>query len=326
MSKRTKTLSRLVLAMFLALLIAFPFSLKVYGADEGTSSGTANVGNAAPTVTNSDIWDQAESASKNNTEIVVDTEYRINCTVTDNNQLNDLENVTFIIWEDTYANEGDSDSNVNHYTFMYNNATDAFDEIGPDGAGNSHLVSANCSDPADHSQTSGEFKLAFKLHKTANHTGSNSWKVKIYAYDSDTSGNQSIVIFGVAFYLEITVDDSSHAWAGLSPGQSDVLITSPGDNDIDVTVTANANFDLQAKGSGNLASGGNTIGLGNVTIHKDTLGSSASLTTGYLDIGGLTDLASGESQSHSFKLWIDVPNGTADGAYTYTLSVKGVEA
>jgi len=297
-----------------------------YCADTGTSSGTASVGNAAPTVTNSKIWDSTETTNKNNTELTVDTQYRINCTVTDNNQLYDLENVTFIIWEDNAVDEGSSDSNFTHYRFKYINDTDTWDEIGPDGTGNSHLISGSCSDPADHTQTSGTFKLAWKLHKTGNHTGTNSWKVKIYAYDGSSSGSQQQIVFGVAYYVEITVDDSSHAWAGLTPGQTDVLITSPADQDIDITVTTNAKFNVQAKGSGALTSGPNTIGLGNVTIHKDTLGSSVSLTTNYANIGGLTSQNSGQNQAKSFKLWIDVPSGTPDGDYTYTLTVKVVEA
>lgn len=321
----TKTL-RLSLTMILLLIIALPISTALC-ADEGTSSGTATVGNSTPTVTNSDIWNMAETSSVNNTEIIVDTEYHINCTVTDNNQLNDLENVTFIIWEDTYADEGSADSNVNHYTFAYLNDTDAWDEIGPDAGGNSHLISANCSDPADHSQTSGEFKLAFKLHATANHTDSNSWVTKIIANDDQSNGTQQIIVFGVAFAFDITVDDASHGWTGLTAGQNDIQITNPVDNDIDITITCNDEFDVQAKGDGDLTSGSNTIGLGNVTIHKDTLGSSISLTTSYADIGGLTaQTGNVEAQGYYFTLWIDVPLGTADGSYTYELYVKVVEA
>lgn len=318
-----KNMMKYALVLLLAMCIMLPVQI-VLAASSGTSDGSAIVGNASPTVTNSGLYD--DGTNKNNTNIDVYTEYHANCTVTDNNQLYDLENVTYIIWEDTYADEGSSDSNVNHYTFAYLNDTDTFDEIGPDGAGNSHLVSGSCSDPADHTQTSGTFKLAFKLHKTANYTASKTWKIKIIAYDGTTSGNEQKLIFGVTFYLEITIDDASHQWSSLSPGDSDQLIDTPSDGDIDVTVTTNANFDLQAKGDGDLTKTGASIGLGNVTIHKDTLGSSVSLTTSYADIGGLTGLSSGEDQAHSFKLWIDVPSGTEEGTYTYTLHVQGVQA
>jgi len=323
-----KTIVKYALVTLLAACIVFPTGA-VFAASSGSSDGSAQVGNTAATVINLGFYDSADSVDQNNTSIDVWTEYHVNCTVTDDNTLNDLENVTYIIWEETYADEGSADSNVNHYTFRYVNDTDAWEEVGPDAAGDSHLVSGNCSDPADHAATSGTFKLAFKLHKTANYTAlTTAWKIKIIAYDSDTSGSNQQLFFDVNFFVELTVDDSSHAWSSLNPGDTDVLIDTPADGKIDVTATANAEFDLQAKGSGDLTKtgGGTPIGLGNVTIHKDTQGSSASLTESYADIGGLTGLSSGESQVHSLKLWIDVPLGTEHGTYTYTLDIQGVKA
>jgi hypothetical protein len=311
----------LLCMLLIAFLMAF-LSMPVYANTEGTSSGTATVGNAAPTVSSLGLWTVAP-ADANNTNLNVDTEYWANCTIGDNNQLYDIKNVTYYLWEDNEVNVDSADSNVNHYTFAYLNATDAFDEIGPDGAGNSHLVSANCSDPTDHSATSGEYKLAFKLHKTANYTASISWKVNITVYDgADATANAQSLVFGVNAYYELTVDDASHGWTSVAAGSNDNLIDSPGDGKIDVTCTTNNQFKLQAKGSGDLTKGSDTIGLGNVTIHKDTLGSSISLTMSYADIGGITSETRGESQAKSFKLWIDIPSGTPSGAYTYTLSVQ----
>jgi hypothetical protein len=316
MNKKITCTVGIILAVLLLAFVVQPIFA------EEPCPGTATVGNAAPTVTNPGLWNSADTSNLNNTNLNVETEYHINCTGTDNNQLYNLKNVTFIIWEDTYADEGSADSNVTHYTFAYLNSSDAFDEIGPDGGSNSHLVSGSCSKPADRTQTSGVYKLAWKLHSTGNYTATKTWKIKIIAYDATTSGNVQTLQFGITFYSELTINDGAHAWAGLAPGNTNVLITTPGDGKIDVTVTANANFDIQARGSADLAYDGNTIGLGNVTIHKDTLGSSIPLTTEHVDIGGLTNLASGEDQAYSFKLWIDVPNGTSDGEYTYTLYVQ----
>lgn len=323
-----KNIVKYTLVTLLAVCIVFPAGA-VFAAPSGSSDGSAQVGNTAPTVTNPGFYDSTDSTNTNDTSIDVWMEYHVNCTVTDENTLNDLENVTYIIWEENYADEGSADSNVNHYTFRYVNDTDTWEEVGPDAAGDSHLVSGSCSDPADHAATSGTFKLAFKLHKTANYTVSTTaWKIKIIAYDGDTSGSNQQLFFAVNFFVELTVDDSSHGWSSLSAGDTDIPIDSPADGDINITMTANAKFDLQAKGSGDLAKtgGGTPIGLGNVTIHKDTLASSASLTTNYADIGGLTGLSSGEDQAHSFKLWIDVPLGTEHGTYTYTLDIQGVQA
>jgi len=320
--KRIGKLTLVTLALTLLLLFHVDAA---YGAYEGTSSGSATVGNAAPTVTNPKLLDATDTTNKNDTNMDVWTEYHVNCTVTDNNQLYDLTNVTFRIWEDTYADETSADSNVNHYTFAYFNNSDSFDEIGPDGSGKSHLIIGTCTKPSNREATSGTYKLAWKLHKTGNYTSNKTWKIKIIAYDSSTSGSIQQLIFGVTFYRELAVNDASHGWSHLIVGTNDNLIDIPSDNDIDVSVTANAKFKLQAKGSGDLTSGSNTIALGNITIHKDTLASSVSLTTSYADIGGLTNLASGENQAHSFELWIDVPSGTPDGTYTYTLYVQVVQ-
>jgi len=129
--------------------------------------------------------------------------------------------------------------------------------------------------------------------------------------------------FSINFYLGITVNDGSHSWASMNPGTTDQALGD--DEDIDVTIDANANFDLEAKGDGALASGGDTIALSNVEMHETTLGSAIALTTSYQDIPDLTDETRGTSQAKAFKLWISIPNPQQDGTYTYTLSVKGTE-
>jgi hypothetical protein len=144
------------------------------------------------------------------------------------------------------------------------------------------------------------------------------------AQDQDTYTNK----FSINFYLSITINDGTHGWTGLSPGSSNTQLNSGGgsDGDVDVTVTSNGAFSLQAKGSGALTSGSETIPLGNIKIHATTLASAASLTTSYVNIGGLTSQTRGENLPKSFILWITVPNPCAAGTYTYTLYVQGVEA
>lgn len=316
--KTRNTVACIALTVALALFCVLP----VYaGVDEGTSSGTATVGNATPTVTSPGLWDVA-ATDKNNSALTVQTEYWANCTVGDNNQLYDIVNVTFYIFEDNAANWDSADANETHYTIYYDNATDAWVEAGPD-AGEGHVVAANCSDPADHSATSGTYKVAFKLEKTANYTGATSWWINITVFDgSGATANVQTLTFSLNAYYEITVVDTAHAWAGLVAGTENNTLTTPADTNIDVTCITNNDFKLQGKGSGDLTNGTNVIGLGNITIHEDTLASSAVLTDGYLDIGGLTSETRGWAVAKSFMLWIDVPAGTPAGAYTYTLSVK----
>ncbi len=128
--------------------------------------------------------------------------------------------------------------------------------------------------------------------------------------------------FSVNWYGEITVGDGSHSWSSLSPGDSQQTLDAPVDTDIDVTVSSNGAFDLQGKVNQAPTSGAYTIPLANLLIHEDTVGSASALTTGYVDIGGLTSQSRGLSLAKSFKLWLTVPNPQQDGSYTYTLSVQ----
>lgn len=140
------------------------------------------------------------------------------------------------------------------------------------------------------------------------------------AQDQDNYPNE----FTINFYSSITVTDSTHAWTGLSPGDSQILVGD--DGDIDFTITSNADFDIQAKSDGNLISGSNTIAIANVKIHASDLGGAISLTTSYADVPGLTAQTRGEGLTKSLKLWLTVPLPQEDGAYSYTLYVQVIQA
>jgi len=309
----------LFVAAFLILSLIMPVAL-VNALTSGNSGGTAIVGNAAPQMSSPAFTDVA-SADKNNSAVDVYTEYWISYTIRDNNTLVDLTTLTFKVWG-ANSTVGGADDAAKHYTFTYTQATDTWAETGP----GSSIISANCTDPADQSATSGDFRLAFKLQKVADYSGTTTaWRINTTVIDdSSASAFVASLFFGVNYYAEITVVDTSHAWAGLSPGSVNATLTTPADGGIDLTITSNHSFSLQAEGSGDLTSDGHTIPLANVLIHKDTLGTAASLTTGYLDIGGLTGLSAGASQAETFKLWITVPSPQDSGSYTYTLYVQVV--
>jgi len=311
---------RLIVVVLCLLLLSIPI-LTVYAA---SSVGEAEVGDEIPTITNPAFTDVAIT-DKNNSAIDVATEYWASATIADNNTLVDLTIVYFTIWSSN-STASSADAEANHYTFSYTQATDTYAEVGPN-AGGTDMVAANCSDPADQSARSGTFRLAFKLDKQGDHTHSTTgWSIRINVTDDGANtDSETQLFFGVNYYSEMTVDDATHGWTGLSPGDTDVLLTSPGDFDIDITVTSNDGFDVQAKGNGTLSSGSNTIALSAITIHKDTLGSAIALTTSYADVGGLTSQTAGEALAKSFKLWITVPNPQPSGTYEYILSVQVIE-
>jgi hypothetical protein len=311
----------LALLLCLSLVIINP----VFAA-EGSSSGTVHVASPAPSISSAELWDSGETTDNNNTALTVDTEYHINFTVADTNSLANLDNVTIVIWESGTSSEVDSDAESNHCTFTWIESTDTWAST-PSG----FVTSANCNDPGTGSvETSYEFTLAFDLSKVAKYNSTNTaWKIKIYAFDDEAgSDSDGTLMFGVAFYSEISISDTTHGWTSLDPGATDEQIDSPADSDIDFTIVANDNWTIQAKGSGDLTSGANTITLSNVKIHKDTLGSAASLTTSYVDVGGLVNQTSPTSESGTAifcTLWLNVPTGTLPGDYTYTLYLQIVQ-
>ena len=321
MMKRRVT-SIILLALLLSISIPM---LPVQALIEGDSGGTAGISNITPVITIPSLK-TAAAVSKNNSAIDVWTEYRISLTLADDNTLEDITTLQFKIWGPS-STEGGADSDVDHYTFVYTQSTDAWDETGPD-SGDEHLIVGSCVDPADQTDGSGTFTLGFKIHKTAEYSASTEgWSIKITATDdSAATDTDTTLMFGVNFYLEMTVDDGTHSWSTLSPGDSQQTLDTPVDTDIDMTVTANAAYDLQGKVSAAPTSGSYTIPLSNLVIHEDTVGSAVALTTGYVDIGGLTSEAAGEDNAEVFKLWLTVPNPQMDGSYTYTLYVQGIQA
>jgi len=320
---KTKT----TVGLLTVIVLAFAFTLPAFAGDEEkTSSGSATVGNAAPTVTNPMLHNVAGTSDLNNTALTVNTEYHVNCTITDSNSLMDILNITWYVFDGSSTTYASSDANATHYTFKYLNSTDTWSEVGP-GPSNAHIVTGSCSQPGTKTGTSGTYHLAFKLALTANYTTvTTQWKVNITVYDAAAaSGNVQTVMFAVNAYYLLSLTDTTHAWTGLAAGDTNKTLTTPVDGSLDMTVTSNNNFNLQCKGSGDLTSSeSNTIPIGNVLIHKDTLASSINMTVTYANCPGNTGLSKSESTATTVTLWLSVPSGTPSGTYTYTLSIQAV--
>lgn len=301
----------------------------VLGASEDSSTGTATVLSTSPTISSPELWDAGESTPKNNTAIDVNVEYHVNMTISDSNTMADLDNITFYIYEDTNADWDSADSQQYHYTMTWTESTDIWAEVGPEPP--DHIVTANCKDCGTGSGLSQyEFTLAFKLDRVALHLDTVTWKINCTVFDDSANvGKDETLVFSVNFYSDIQFTDTTHAWSSLEAGDTDEPLD--GDEDIDFNVIANANWDAQAKANQtNLVSGSDTMGVGNITIHKETLESSVSLTTSYVDIGGLTGQTpptDDDSPVTTYcKLWIDVPATQPAGAYVYDLDLQIIEA
>lgn len=320
----SRTLKRGSHTLVILLCLALAVVQQAFAAPDGQSSGTATVSSVGPSISSPELWDSEETTNKNNTALAVNTEYHVNFTVSDSNSLADLNNCTIITWDSSATTETGADAQTNHYTFTWVESTDTWSCSGP---GSSYIVTANCKDPGSGStETSFEFTLAFKLSRVAGYNATTTvWKIKIYAYDDAGSSDfEQSLMFGVAFYSEVSITDTTHTWSNLQPG--DTGRTVDGDGDIDFTAIANDDWRIQAKGSGDLTSGSNTIALSNLKIHEDTQASAVSLTTTYTDVGGLINQSpptDENSPTAAFvTLWLDVPSGTPPGDYTYTLYIQ----
>jgi hypothetical protein len=309
----------LTVTLFLAASIIQP----TFALTEGSSIGTAHVGSIPPTMANPVLWNKDKTVLANDTTLAVDTEYKALFTMIDTNGLAALNNVTTKIWDSAVTTENASDAESNHYTWVWYESTNT-GTSSPDGFA---IIPDMVNPPTGSPLTTFEFTLAFSLSKVAKNTLTNTdWKIKTYIFD-DSGGvvSNSELMFGVASYREISVSDAQHGWANLNPGDTNRQIDIPGDRAIDFRVVSNDNWLIQAKGSGPLTSGANTIPLSNVKIHKDTLGSAAPLTTSYANVGGLTNFSPPTTNigtGNNCTLWISVPLGTPTGDYSYTLSLQ----
>lgn len=318
-------MSLAIISMFLLLIMTLNASV-VYGDSSGESEGTVTILSANPSMAGPELWDSGEAEDKNDTALTVNTEYHLNFTISDNNTLADLDNVTLRVWDtSSAATENGTDAEADHYSFTWTESTDTW-ASSPSG----FINTGNCKDPGQaSSETEYTFTCAFDLSKTAGYTANtDDWSITIMVWDdSDDFDVERSIVFGVAFYSEISVTDSTHTWGNLNPGDENQTIT---DSPLNFDVIANAAWDVQAQANqSTLVSGSNQIGIGNMTIHKDTDGD-VSLTTSWADIGGLTSQTASTEEASATStyctLWLDVPIGTLVGDYKYKLELQVIQA
>jgi len=289
---------------------------------EGSSVGTATVVTNC-TITNPKLWDMAHEDA-NNTQLDVDTQYHLNFTLSDEDTIANIDNVTICIWKESVSDENGTVAEQSCYNFTWVES-DATWTSNPAG----FKIDANCTDPGvAYSGTQFKFRLAFDLSKVAQLSASTtSWNVTIFAWDEDgNSDAERKIWFGVYAYNEITITDATHGWSSLNPGISENVMDQP-DGDLDFTVVSNAQYDIMAEANDTKLKSQylDELNVGNITIHKDTFGDGSALTNEYVDVGGLTGLAIGTTetpQELSLILWINIPSDQPPGDYTYELNIK----
>lgn len=278
--------------------------------------------NTAPTINQLRIT-TLDDNNVTDDSISVNTEYYFQINATDDDNLSDLTNVTMRFANNPAQTIGEDSPNFvenSEYwcVFLVSSTTWKWHNGSAWDTATTYLNTSGCVYPSL-SGTEGWFKFRLKVSKIASHTS--TWEFASRIYDSedenDTATFTSITIY---FYSELTVE-STHTWTNINPGTANQTVDG---GSVQVNVTANGNVDLQARGNGSLTFDGNTIPLSNVLIHKDTLANAIALTTSYQNVPGLTSLSAGVT-SHTFVLWLTVPDGTEDGTYVYQLTIQSVE-
>jgi len=268
------------------------------------------------------------TSETNITTIDVFVWYDWEVNVTDDDTLNDIYNLTIRIENDpsnTISQDTPAYNQSKEYWFRYLNASDGWEWYSGSAwtATSDWLDTANCAYPTK-TGTNGWYLFRIKLSKVARK--SMSWEVSALIYDSaDNTATKVFSSITIYAYTELTVITTTHTWTGVAVGATDVLID---EGTITVNVTCNTEFNLQAKGNASylLSSGEHQIGIGNITIHKDTLESAISLTITYANIGGLTGLNTlAPDTQYTFKLWLTVPDGTIPWEdYEYKCYVQAI--
>ena len=289
---------------------------------------TYDIANVAPTV--ADLRLSLISDTVNiTTGITVNTWYDWEANITDTETLNDISTITIRIANDpalAISTDSASYNESSVYWFRYTNTTDAWEWYsGASWTATSDWIDGNCTNPTK-TELNGFYLFRVKLSKVARY--SSAWEFAALATDSvSNTATKTFTGISIAKYDEIVMITTTHTWTDIEVGDTNILVD---EGTILFNVSCNYNFKLQAQSNSSWVESddGYKIGIGNITIHKDTLGSAISLTITYADIGGLTNLNTLIANTqHSFKLWATIPEDTAyDKTYAYKCQVQVEDA
>src|SRR5271157_3229873 len=310
-----------VLMLTVVMLMFTTLGVIVFATDN--SSGQVTIGAVTPAISSPKLLNTT-NVSVNATFLDVNTEYWINATVNEDSTMQYLKNVTFVLWDAQLANSSSPDAEQSHYTFAWDEASSSWS-----GSPFSFLFLSDCVDPGVNSSLQTfVFRCAFALSKVAHEENLTDWRINIVLTD-DSNGvsADSELAFGVSFYSEINVIDSTHSFGSLNPGDANVPVI---DQPLNISVLANNYYTVQAKSANASLTGplGHTIPVGSVAVDgADNVSEAASLTTNYTDVNRLEDLTPPTLEASPIVnenpyLWISVPNPQYPGTYTYTLYLQ----
>ena len=323
-----------ICALALVIIVAIGTTVLPAIADtEGSSEGSFELGNAAPSVTAVALYESDESTSAS--QMTPPTEYVVKIDVSDSNTLNDIDQITVVIKKDGYSG---SDDVHNQATYKWT-PSGGWELVGPTSTGWSLQTSKT---PGDLTVTSDTWWLHFKPSKVATEA---NWDIEVTADDGTTTDTDSVQDTPMLLYVEISAVDASYSFGNVNLGTTENNITEPSDGNIQVTAIANGAYKLESK-TNTTWTGQNTSDEATVNSSSGTLddgeirlidnaansysGGTNVPTSAYQTIAGYSSLSgpTGESgASHDIYQWLDVASeGLLPDTYQGTYYVQIADA
>jgi len=315
---------RIISLLAMAICVLLALGNVAYATNSG---GTINV-IAQCTITNWGLCNSDGSGNLKETQLTVDTEYRVNFTISDQDGMDDITNATVIIWDSATSTVLGTDKENDHYTFFWNSTHGAWTCTGPSSGFYKSGAGSNISEINQY-----EFYVNFDLSKVAQYSNGGSyigWKITINATDTNGAhmdAHAECLAFGVAEYSEIFGLSATHSWSNVTVPSTNNPLDTPASY-LTFNAIINRVWNATAKSNATTAHVvglGYTLGIGNVTFYdSDNNASSIPLSTSEAVIGTLDAQQISATESGTackIYLWVDIPDGLAPGAYIYTLII-----
>jgi len=298
---------------------------------EGSSTGSFNLGNAAPSVTVA-LYESDENTSVS--QMTPPTEYAVKIDVSDSNTLNDIDEIKVVIKKDGYSGNDDV-----HNQSTYNwTPSGGWQFVGPTDTGWSLETNKT---PGDLTVTSDTWWLHFKPSKVATEA---NWSINVTVNDGTATDTGSVQDIPMLLYVEISAVDTSYSFEGVNLNTTANPIEDPDDGNIQVTAIANGAYKLQSK-TNTTWTGQNTSDVATVdstgTLDDGEIrlidnaannydGGSKVKTDEYQPIAGYSSLSGPTDEngaSHDIYQWLDVASkGLLPDTYQGTYYVQIADA
>ena len=326
-----------IAALAVVMIIAIGTAVLPAMADtEGSSTGSFNLGNAAPSVISITM------NTGNGVAMTPQAESWIQMDISDANTLDDINEVQVIIKTNT-TDTSDPDSVTDKATFRWTPAggdKGTWSLVGPTGSTWSIDNTASMGPPKDNrGATVGTWHLLFLPGKVARE--SNAWDIYVKVTDKGGLTGDNIS-WGrtMNWYGEISAVDTSYSFGDIGLGETNKNISTPSDHNIDVKTISNGNYKLSSK-SGNWTKGSDeavldwdgTLDAGHFALAVDgngTVDTSNYVNNSYEAITDYNNVNAPTAEAGDTKeiyQWISVADsGLLPGTYSGTYYVQIADA